>query len=53
MDHKINMLNPGQSVILSTFGTTVCTAERSTDGKTLRFIRTTPVGFVVFRTCLF
>ena len=53
MDHITNLLSPGQSVILSSFGVTVCTAERSTDGKTLRFVRTTPMGFVVFRTCLF
>jgi len=49
----INTLQPGQAVTLSSYGNTYCTAERSGDGSTVRFVRNTPNGFTVFKTCKF
>jgi len=50
-DLKINSLQPGQSVVISKNGFAECSAERSTDGKIIRFIRTFPNGsWVVFHT---
>jgi len=53
MDSKINKLNPGGSVILSETENGRVVAERSGDGKTLRFVRINGNGFVVFKTCTF
>jgi hypothetical protein len=44
-------LKPGQSRELSRIGTTRVTVERSGDGKVIRYVRHTPSGFVVFKTC--
>ena len=49
MDAKINSLKPGQSIEISRCGNIHCTAERSGDGRRIRFVRHSPVGFVVFR----
>jgi len=53
IDKKINQLRPNESVEISRYGNTICTAERSADGKTLRFVRSTKNGFEVFKTCRF
>jgi hypothetical protein len=37
---KINSLQPGQSVVISKNEIAECSAERSTDGKVIRFVRT-------------
>lgn len=47
---KINSLKPGQEVRLSGDSSTWVTAERSGDGKTLRYVRHTANGCEVFRT---
>ncbi len=46
IDQRIAALKPGQTIRLGerTF------AERSGDGKTLRFVRETGSGFVVFKS---
>ncbi len=46
IDAKISAIKPGQSLRIGerTF------AERSGDGKTVRFVRETGNGFVVFKT---
>jgi hypothetical protein len=50
-DSKINSLQPGQAVVISKNEVAECSAERSTDGKTIRFVRTFPNGsWVVFHT---
>ncbi len=41
---KINSLQPGQSVVISKNEIAECLAERSTDGKVIRFVRTCPNG---------
>lgn len=48
-DSKINSLKNGGRVQIgaNTY------AERSCDGKTLRFVRETPNGFVVYKTMRF
>jgi hypothetical protein len=54
LDSKINNLLAGQSFVISTFNNIVCSAERTTDGKTLRFIRTQKNGsFIVFKEASF
>jgi len=53
MNHKINALRPGQSVEISRTENGYCTAERSGDGETLRYVRHTCDGFQVFKTCRF
>jgi len=52
-NNLINSLQPGESVTLSSYGNTYCAAERSGDGSTLRFVRNTPDGYTVFKTCRF
>lgn len=48
---KINSLQPGQSVVISKNEIAECSAERSTDGKVIRFVRTFPNGsWNVFHT---
>ena len=49
LDSKIDRLTKGGRVQIgaATF------AERSGDGKTLRFVRETSSGFTVFKTCKF
>jgi len=53
MDRRINALRPGQSIRISGDDDRWCTAERSGDGRTLRFVRHTATGFQVFKTCDF
>lgn len=49
LDQKIDSLKNGQSVEISAYNGIVCTAEKSTDGKTIRFVRTYSDGsFTVF-----
>jgi hypothetical protein len=51
LDSKINCLLTGQSLVISTFNNTVCSAERTGDGKSLRFVRTFANGsFEVYKT---
>lgn len=46
----IESLKPGESTLISKCNRIECYAERSGDGKTLRFVRTFPNGsFEVFR----
>jgi len=48
---KIDSLQPGQSAVISKNEIAECSAERSADGKTIRFVRTFPNGsWVVFHT---
>jgi len=53
LDSEINRLAPGE--MLQIGGSEKCwsTAERSGDGKTIRFVRHTPTGFEVFKTSRF
>lgn len=51
LDDKINNINPGREIELSRSNGIRVTAERSGDGKTIRFVRSTKEGFVVFKTC--
>ncbi|MBD2700176.1 hypothetical protein IC229_05985 [Spirosoma sp. BT702] len=44
LDATINQLQPSQEIEISRTETAYCTAERSGDGKTLRFIRYTENG---------
>ena len=44
LDAKINQLQPGQEIEISRTEAAYCTAERSGDGKTLRYIRYTNGG---------
>ena len=41
VDAKTHSLKPGERVEISRYGDTRCIAERSGDGKTLKFIRET------------
>lgn len=52
-DQTISTLNPGHSVRIG--GDTKCwvTVERSGNGKTLRYVRNTANGSIVFRTTAF
>lgn len=43
-------LQPGQSTRISGDAACWVTMERSGDGKTIRYVRHTPRGFVVFKT---
>jgi hypothetical protein len=50
-DLKIDSLQPGQSVVISKNEIAECSAERSADGKVIRFVRTYPNGsWNVFHT---
>ena len=53
LDKRIDALNPGQSIEISRTDTGWCTAERSGNGRTLRFVRHTATSFRVFKTCNF
>ena len=53
MDGKINQLEPGYSVIISECNGIQCVAERSGDGKRLRFVRVSDRGFEVFKDVAF
>ena len=46
-------LLPGQSRRIGGDSKVWTTVERSGDGKTLRYVRHTPAGFVVFHTATF
>ena len=49
LDQRIAALQPGESITIGL----ATTAERSSDGKILRFVRDTATGFVVLKTCKF
>jgi hypothetical protein len=49
----ISDLKPGQSIWISGDSKTWVTVERSGNGKTLRYVRNTPMGSVVFRSVAF
>ena len=53
LDQKINTMQPGQQIIISECNGIKVIAERTGDGKTLRFIRETQSGFTVFKTTSF
>ncbi len=53
LDQRINALKPGQDIRLSGDDAIWVTAERSGDGKWLRFVRNTLNGFTVFKTSRF
>jgi hypothetical protein len=54
LESKISSLSPGQSVLMSELNDIICTAERSGDGQTLRFVRTYPDGsFEVYKVTKF
>lgn len=48
-----SQLNPGQSMWISGDSKTWITVERSGNGKTLRYVRNTPSGSVVFKVLAF
>jgi hypothetical protein len=50
VDEKINSLQPGERVEISKCVNTRCIAERSGDGRTIRFIRETPDEFTVYHS---
>lgn len=51
LDKELNRLKKGQSIVISGDKEKWVTAERSGNGKILRFIRNTPNSFEVFKTC--
>jgi rRNA maturation protein Rpf1 len=53
LDQRINGLEPGQEIRISGTEDLWVTAERSGNGKWLRFVRHTPNGFMVFKTTRF
>ena len=53
MNLRIEALEPGEEMEISRAGEVRVTVERSSDGKTLRFVRHTADGFTVFQTCNF
>ena len=53
MDNKINSLKPGQSIEISASNGKYETAERSGNGKVIRFVRHSSDGQKVFRTSNF
>jgi len=53
LDQRINALKPGQDMRLSGDDAIWVTAERSGDGKWLRFVRHTLNGFTVFKASRF
>lgn len=53
LDQRIDALQPGQEIRISGDDTIWVTAERSGNGKLLRFVRHTANGFTVFKTCRF
>ncbi len=50
MNEKIRALKPGQEVRISGDASIWVTAERSGNGKTIRFVRNTAGGCEVFKT---
>lgn len=50
LDARINALIPGRSIVIGSANGITTKAERSGDGKTLRFVRESRDGFVVFQT---
>jgi ferritin-like metal-binding protein YciE len=50
IDADINALQPGERVEISRYNDIRCYAERSGDGRVIRFIRETPTGFKVYRS---
>lgn len=53
LDARINKMAPGARVEIGACGNVRTYVERSGDGATLRFVRETTAGFVVFRTVAF
>lgn len=53
LDQRINALQPGQEIRISGTDDLWVTAERSGNGKRLRFVRHSANGFTVFKTCRF
>ena len=53
LDQRIDAPQPGQEVRISGTDDLWVTAERSGNGKWLRFVRHTPNGFTVFKTTRF
>ncbi len=53
LDQRIDAIKPGGSIELSRSNGTTVTAERSGDGKTLRFVRSSGDTSTVFRTTSF
>ena len=53
LDQRINDLEPGQEIRISGTDDLWVTAERSGNGKWLRFVRHTLNGFTVFKTTRF
>ncbi len=52
MDKTINNLRPGQSVILTKANGITVSVERSGNGKVIRFVRSTKIGFEIFKICV-
>ena len=51
LQDKLDSLKPGQSIVISGNEAAYCSAEVSTDGKKMRFVRTFQnVSWEVFRT---
>jgi hypothetical protein len=53
VDARTAAINKGGSIIISQCNGITCTAERSGDGKTLRFVRSTGNSSKVFKVCKF
>jgi hypothetical protein len=54
LDQRLNGLKKGESIITSEGNGITCTAERSTDGKVIRFVRTFSDGsWTVYHTSRF
>jgi len=53
LDQRINRLAPGESLEIGGNGNVWTTAERTADGKKIRFVRHTASGFEVFKTANF
>ena len=49
LDKRIDALKPGQSIEISRTETGRCTAERSGDGRKIRFVRHAGNGWHVFK----
>lgn len=53
LDQQIDALKPGQEIRISGDDSIWVTAERSGNGRWLRFVRHTANGFTVFKTSRF
>ena len=51
LDERIDALRPGRSIEISRTDSGWCTAERTGDGRKVRFVRHTAAGWHVFKTC--